>query len=139
MTHMNPYHVRIENRDIAEGNTIRYLPLPAFDRAAVTRLQKHVEAAARRPGITRDLPRFFAPAGTVFPADDAQSRKTTSAHRLTATARSAPRFFRETSWSSTNPAIRPCMFNQICLPPAPIALHTPPVPDRLRKLSGSWK
>ena len=139
MTYRNAHHLRIENRDFAEGNTIRYLPMPAFDHAAVTRLQKHVEAAARRPGIARDLPRFIAPASTVFPADDARSRNTTSAHYLAATARSVPRFFRETSWSSPNPATRPCNFNHICLLPELVALHTPPVPDRLRKLSRSRK
>ena len=75
MTYRNAHHLRIENRDFAEGNTIRYLPMPAFDHAAVTRLQKHVEAAARRPGIARDLPRFIAPASTVFPADESYCQK----------------------------------------------------------------
>ena len=42
MTYRNAHHMRIENRDFAEGNTIRYLRMPASDHAAATKLQKGI-------------------------------------------------------------------------------------------------
>ena len=61
MTDRNPHHLRIENCNVAEGNTIHYVFLSVFDCAAGSKRHMHMEAAARRPGIARDRPRLIAP------------------------------------------------------------------------------
>ena len=139
MTDRNPHHLRIENCNVAEGNTIHYVFLSVFDCAAGSKRHMHMEAAARRPGIARDRPRLIAPASTIFAAEDTRSRTTTSAHRLAATTTSAPAFFRKTSSSSPNPTICRYLFSDNCLRPSHVALRTPPMPDRVCKLSRSWK
>lgn len=104
MNYRKLYHLRIENHDFAEGTMIGYVPLPGFDHAAGTKLQERVEAAARRAGSAHELPRYFTPASTAFPADERRSRKTTSNDNPAASGGSAARFFRKTSWSSANQA-----------------------------------